>query len=385
MQRYKLLKPNGNRFELPADCHRGKGEPSTYPLPTDGADFVAQLNEATVNNPPPKRDQPLLEQLAPLGVGPGLSPEDAGLDPDVLAALYEGVEDEQATLATASKLNFVQQSIDAKGWVFADSDIGDFGTDYLLRARIAVVGIGANTPEEAVYPGALADSDGALLNGANDYEMVFPADEAPPARYFWSLTMYDLDGFLVDNPIDRYSLGPSHPPLVVCDDGSIAVVISQRASRRRQLAAGAERRVPPQHAPLRAAEAGAERQLDATGARLSFRRATARPDRGSGRRSTGAFELPLAQLDPADLAGQGLRQLVDELDPARVGVGAKAAADVAPGSRSASSSEGSWPSARTMNALTTLPRRSSGEATAAASRTAGCSRQADSTSNGPIR
>ena len=226
MKRYKLLKPNGNRFKLPADCHRGKGEPSTYPLPTDGADFVAQLNEAMVNNPPPKRDRPLLEQLAPLGVGPGLSPDDAGLDPDVLAALYEGVEDEQATLATASKLNFVQQSIDAKGWVFADSDIGDFGTDYLLRARIAVVGIGANTPEEAVYPGALADSDGALLNGANDYEMVFPADDLPPARYFWSLTMYDLDGFLVDNPIDRYSLGPSHPPLVVRDDGSIAVVIS---------------------------------------------------------------------------------------------------------------------------------------------------------------
>jgi hypothetical protein len=89
-----------------------------------------------------------------------------------------------------------------------------------------VVGIGANTPEEAVYPGALADSDGALLNGANDYEMVFPADDLPPARYFWSLTMYDLEGFLVDNPIDRYSLGPSHPPLIVRDDGSIVVTIS---------------------------------------------------------------------------------------------------------------------------------------------------------------
>ena len=138
MKRYKLLKPNGNKFKLPADCHRGKGEPSTYPLPTDGADFVAQLNEATVNNPPPKRDQPLLEQLAPLGVGPGLSPEDAGLAADVLAALYDGVAGEQADAATASPGSASCSSRSTRrAGCFADSDIGDFGTDYRLRAEVA--------------------------------------------------------------------------------------------------------------------------------------------------------------------------------------------------------------------------------------------------------
>ena len=55
--------------------------------------------------------------------------------------------------------------------------------------------------------------------------MVFPADDLPPARYFWSLTMYDLDGFLVANTIDRYSLGPSHPPLIKRPDGSIVVAV----------------------------------------------------------------------------------------------------------------------------------------------------------------
>jgi hypothetical protein len=226
MKRYKLLKPNGEKFKLPADCHRGKGEPSKYPLPTDGADFISQLNDAMVNNPAPKRDDPLLEQLATVGVGPGLSPEDAGLSQQALDALYAGVENRIAGFANETRLDFLQQSIAAKGWIYADSDIGLFGTDYLLRARVAVVGIGANTPEEAVYPGALADSDGNLLDGANDYEMVFPADDLPPAKYFWSLTMYDREGFLVDNPIDRYSLGPSHPPLVERPDGSIVVVIS---------------------------------------------------------------------------------------------------------------------------------------------------------------
>jgi len=226
MKRYKLLKPIGKKFKLPADCHRGKGEPTKYTTPTDGPGFIAQLNEAMVNNPPPKRDQPLLDELAPLGIGPGLDPADAGLQPDVLDALYDGVAGEAADLPVTARLGFLQQSIDARGWIFADSDIGAFGTDYRLRAEVAIVGIGANTPEEAVYPGSLADSDGNLLDGSNDYRMVYPAGDLPPARYFWSLTMYDREGFLVDNPIDRYSLGPSHPPLITRPDGSIVVEIS---------------------------------------------------------------------------------------------------------------------------------------------------------------
>lgn len=229
MKRYRLQKLNGQKFKLPADCHRGKGEPSKYPTPTAGPEFISQLNQALVNNPPPKRDQPLLDQLAPLGVGPGLSPEDTGLPADVIGGLYGGVSAEAAALPTRSKLAFLQQSIAAKGWVTADPIIGDFGTDYDYRARIAIVGIGANTPEEAIYPAALADSDGNLLNGANDYAMVFPADDLPPAKYFWSLTMYDFDGYLVDNPIDRYSLGPSHPPLITQPDGSVVVAIQHDA------------------------------------------------------------------------------------------------------------------------------------------------------------
>lgn len=226
MKRYRLTKLNRSKFKLPDDCYRGKGEPSSYPTPTSGPAFISQLNEALVNNPPPKRDDPLLERLAPLGVGPGLSPESTGLPQDVIDALYDGVSAEAAALPTRARLSFLQQSIDAKGWVTADPIIGDFGTNYEYRARIAIVGIGANTPEEAIYPAALADSDGNLLNGANDYEMVFPADDLPPAKYFWSLTMYDFDGYLVDNAIDRYSLGPSHPPLITRDDGSIVVAIS---------------------------------------------------------------------------------------------------------------------------------------------------------------
>ena len=95
--------------------------------------------------------------------------------------------------------------------------------------------------------------------------------------------------------------------------------------------------------------------------------------------------LVLAQLHPADLPGQRLRQVVDELDLARIGVRGVALAHVALDLVGQLAPTASWPPASTMNALTMSPRRSSGEATAAASCTAGCSTQADSTSNGPIR
>jgi len=226
MSKYKLTKQSGKPFGLAADCYRGKGEPAAYPTPTDGPGFIASLNRAMAKNPPPKRDDPLLGQLAPLGIGPGLPPpSDATLPPDVLDALYAGIETEAAELPTAARLDFLQKSIAAKGWITAASNIGAFGTDYFYRALIAVVGIGANTPEEAIYPATLVDSNGDLLDGSRDYRMVFPAGRMPPARYFWSLTMYDFAGYLVDNPIDRYSLGPSHPPLVEKPDGSVVVAV----------------------------------------------------------------------------------------------------------------------------------------------------------------
>ena len=225
MKRYKLTRLNGRTFGLPSDCYRGKGEPSTYPTPTSGPEFVAALNRALAKNPPPKRDDPLLKRLAPLGIGPGLKPGVANLPADVAEALDAGIEAEAEALPSASRLSFLQMSVDAKGWVTAAPNIGDYGTDYAYRARIAIVGIGANTPEEAIYPAALADSDGNLLTGSRRYRLVFPADDLPPARYFWSLTMYDLSGYLVANSIDRYSLGPSHPPLIKRPDGSVEVAV----------------------------------------------------------------------------------------------------------------------------------------------------------------
>ena len=92
---------------------------------------------------------------------------------------------------------------------------------------MASLGLGANTRVEAVYPTALGDSSGAPLTGASSYRLVFRKGEEPPNRAFWSLTLYDADGYLVANPQRRYAIGDSHPPLRRKADGSVVVVLQR--------------------------------------------------------------------------------------------------------------------------------------------------------------
>jgi hypothetical protein len=207
---------------------RRPGKPRKHPLPRSGLALLDALGKALAQNPPPPRDRPILRRLRQVGVGPGLSPSDANLPADVLEALGAGVEAEVADLPTQSRLHVLTQALATGGWLTLDPDVGRYGTDYLLRAQLAILGIGANTPEESVYPTALADSSGDLLTGASAYRLVFRREQLPPVRGFWSITMYDSDGFLVPNEAERYSLGPTHPPLVRRADGSIVIAI-QRA------------------------------------------------------------------------------------------------------------------------------------------------------------
>jgi len=98
--------------------------------------------------------------------------------------------------------------------------MGSYGASYLQRANIARIGIGANLVEDAVYPLLLHDSSGDEPVGDHNYVLHFDADRLPPVDAFWSVTMYDGEGFPVLNPLDRYALG-DRDPLVYSDDGSL--------------------------------------------------------------------------------------------------------------------------------------------------------------------
>lgn len=225
MRRYRIARPDGTLRRFPKDCR--PGEVTTAPTPTDGGGFVAALNRALAENPPPARDAPLLRRLAAYGIGPGLSPDKAGLDPVTRAALFAGIETAARTLPTTAKLDALAGARSHGGWYTPPANTGNYGTDYRARAAIATLGLGANTPEEATYPAGVTDGNGVPYVGLNRYRLTFTRASLPPARYFWSLTMYDADGYLVDNPEDRYSVGPSHPPLVTRGDGSVVIEISR--------------------------------------------------------------------------------------------------------------------------------------------------------------
>jgi hypothetical protein len=106
--------------------------------------------------------------------------------------------------------------------------MGVYGNAYLKRAIVAMVGIGANQPEDAIYPLNVFDADGNPMSGEHKYVMHFEQHDLPPANAFWSVTMYDAEGFPVANPIDRFAIG-DRDALTFNPDGSLDIYIQNTA------------------------------------------------------------------------------------------------------------------------------------------------------------
>jgi hypothetical protein len=102
-----------------------------------------------------------------------------------------------------------------------------FETDYLYRASVAMMGLGANWIEDASYPIGFFDNNGDILNGANKYVLHFTEGQIPPVNAFWSLTLYQ-DFFFYANSIDRYALG-DRDELEFNEDGSLDIYIQHES------------------------------------------------------------------------------------------------------------------------------------------------------------
>jgi hypothetical protein len=114
------------------------------------------------------------------------------------------------------------------GWQMNTDTMGVYGDYYLKRAIVAMVGLGANQCEDAIYPGNVGDADGNPLVGEKNYLLHFKKEELPPVDAFWSITMYDEQGFQVANPINRFAIG-DRDALKFNDDGSLDILIQHES------------------------------------------------------------------------------------------------------------------------------------------------------------
>lgn len=221
-----------SRFGKAAAPRKGRVDPSidmrTAPMEQvakmDAGTFFARAAEAMRTQPPHEEDWPILARLRRIGLEPGRPFDLDAADPAVRQALERAVPDARRRVAAkAEDLGRLRN-----GWQMVTEGMGSYGADYLRRAAVAFVGLGTNLPEDAIYPQASVDAEGRPLSGTNAYVLHFDAGDEPPARAFWSVTLYDPEGFPVPNALERYALG-DRDELVRNADGSLDLYV-QHAS-----------------------------------------------------------------------------------------------------------------------------------------------------------
>ncbi len=226
MDKYQLtpLSAYGKPYTPPA----GKVDPS-IDAKTPVRDQVHQLDAVAYftllaklmkDNPPAKDDAPLLAKLAKIGLVPGK---------DFDASKLPAAAAKEIPAASQKKIlgHFKDAGSNEGGWVFT-TKTGLYGTDYLERALITAIGLGANRPQDAVYPTSEVDGDGKPYSGASKYVLHFAKGQTPPVDGFWSLTMYNGDYFFVDNPLNKYTVSPRND-LKYNADGSLDLYIQNES------------------------------------------------------------------------------------------------------------------------------------------------------------
>ncbi len=179
-------------------------------------DYFTYLAKLMKTNPPLPQDAPIVARMARIGLVPGQD-----FDPSKLSTFDKEALKAVPKLGLMKMLQRVKEQQPINGWLVFGSNVGNWGTDYLLRSTTAWLGPGWNRPQDAVYPISERDADGNDYNGAEHrYTLHFDKGKFPPVKGFWSLTMYDEQRFLVANPLNRYTLS-QRDPFVTNPDGSV--------------------------------------------------------------------------------------------------------------------------------------------------------------------
>lgn len=188
----------------------------------DIGQFYSVFARTARANPPHSNDYPVLARMARLGLEPGRAFDIGSIDHQARLAL----SDTAAPALEKIKTVLERTTRRVNGWMIVDQPVGTYGTDYLRRAAVAYGGLGANLIEDATYPGMFTEADGTPFDSTKRYVLHFDKGQTPPARAFWSLTLYNDKQFFADNPIDRYAIG-DRDKLVYNPDGSLDLYIQR--------------------------------------------------------------------------------------------------------------------------------------------------------------
>jgi hypothetical protein len=178
--------------------------------------YFAYAAELLKLHPPHLTDQPIVAQMKRIGIVPGQSFDFAALP----AAVKKGLEGAPEAGQRLMLWKLPTLARVTNNWSMNTDTMGVYGNYYLKRAIVAQQGLGANLPEDAIYPLNLADEAGRPLDGANKYMLHFEKGAAPPVNAFWSITLYDPQGFQVGNVLNRFAVS-SWMPFRYNADGSL--------------------------------------------------------------------------------------------------------------------------------------------------------------------
>ena len=182
-------------------------------------EYFTLLATLMKRNPPAPMDAPELARFKAIGLEAGKD-----FNPKMLDSRWD------ATLPQLS-FNRIKLHLAAlkreNGWLFT-TKTGVYGTEYLQRALITAIGLGANRPQDAVYPASQRASLLEPYEGDKKYTIRFEKGQLPPVKGFWSLTMYDEEMFFVANPINRYSMSLRTDPRFE-PDGSLVIYIQNES------------------------------------------------------------------------------------------------------------------------------------------------------------
>ncbi|HET6515396.1 MAG TPA: DUF1254 domain-containing protein [Thermodesulfovibrionales bacterium] len=189
----------------------------------DAGTFFKLFAELLKTNPPAAADAPMVEKMAKIGIVPGKDFDISKAEPSVAKSLQDVPKIAQEKIMA----EFKNMGKPVSGWTYS-TKLGVYGTEYLVRALVTAIGLGANRGQDAIYPTSEADAEGKPYDGTNKYIMHFDKGQMPPVDGFWSLTMYDADFFFVPNKLNRYTLSARNQ-FKTNADGSVDLYIQNES------------------------------------------------------------------------------------------------------------------------------------------------------------